>query len=57
MKKGKNRLVVVGDRALVVPDEGQERTEVGLYLPQTVVGKDSVQSGRIVANRTGYPPA
>ena len=55
MKKGKNRLVVVGDRVLVTPDEGQERTEVGLYLPQTVVGKDSVQGGRIVATGPGIP--
>ncbi len=53
MKKGKSRLIVVGDRVLVTPDEGQERTEVGLYLPQTVADKESVQSGRIVATGPG----
>jgi len=53
MKKNKGNLIVVGDRVLVAPDEGQERTEVGLYLPQTVAGKDSVQSGRIVETGPG----
>jgi len=40
MEKGK--LIVVGDRVLVTPDEGEERTKVGLYLPQTVTDKQSV---------------
>ncbi len=53
MKKNKGNLIVVGDRVLVAPDEGQERTEVGLYLPQTVAEKDSVQSGRIVETGPG----
>ena len=53
MKKNKSKLIVVGDRVLVTPDEGQERTEVGLYLPQTVADKESVQSGRIVATGPG----
>jgi co-chaperonin GroES (HSP10) len=53
MKKNKGRLIVVGDRVLVTPDEGQERTDVGLYLPQTVADKDSVQSGRIVETGPG----
>jgi co-chaperonin GroES (HSP10) len=53
MKKQKDRLIVVGDRVLVSPDEGQGRTEVGLYLPQNVADKDSVQSGRIVETGPG----
>jgi chaperonin GroES len=52
MKK-KGRLIVVGDRVLITPDEGQEKTEVGLYLPQTVAEKESVQSGRIVETGPG----
>ena len=28
------RLIVVGDRVLVAPAEGEERTTVGLYLPE-----------------------
>jgi chaperonin GroES len=53
MKKSKGKLIVVGDRVLVAPDEGQERTEVGLYLPQTVADKDSVQGGRIIETGPG----
>ena len=55
MKKPKRKLIVVGDRVLVTPDEGEERTKVGLYLPQTVIDKNSVQSGRIVATGPGIP--
>ena len=49
------RLIVVGDRVLITPDEGDERTKVGLYLPQTVKDKDSVQGGRIMATGPGIP--
>ena len=55
MKTGKRKLLVVGDRLLITPDEGEERTKVGLYLPQTVMDKESVQSGRIVATGPGTP--
>ena len=55
MKKDKKKLLVVGDRVLITPDEGEERTKVGLYLPQTVIDKESVQSGRIVATGPGTP--
>ena len=55
MKKSKRKLIVIGDRVLIAPDEGQERTKVGLYLPQTVLDKESVQSGRIVATGPGTP--
>jgi len=49
------KLVVVGDRVLVVPEEGEERTDVGLYLPPTAVEQQAVQSGRIVATGPGTP--
>lgn len=49
------RLIVVGDRVLVRPDEGEHRTEVGLYLPRWAVEKESVQAGRIVACGPGIP--
>jgi len=55
MKKEKRKLIVVGDRVLISPDQGEERTKVGLYLPQTVLDKDSVQSGYIVATGPGLP--
>jgi len=49
------RLVVVGDRVLITPEEGEERTNVGLYLPQTAVESRQVQGGRIVATGPGTP--
>ena len=55
MKKNKKKLIVVGDRVLISPDEGEERTRVGLYLPQTVIDKETVQSGRIIATGPGTP--
>jgi co-chaperonin GroES (HSP10) len=47
------RLIVVGDRVLITPEEGEERTNVGLYLPQTAVESRQVQGGRIVATGPG----
>ena len=47
------RLLVVGDRVLVTPEEGEERTSVGLYLPSTAIDRQAVQSGRIVATGPG----
>lgn len=52
---GRKELVVVGDRVLVVPEEGEERTRVGLYLPATAVESVAVQGGRIVAVGPGTP--
>ena len=56
MPDGK-KLVVCGDRVLVVPEEGEERTSVGLYLPPTAIDRQAVQSGRIVACGPGTPLA
>lgn len=49
------RLIVVGDRILIEPEEGEERTKVGLYLPASAVDKQSVQGGRVVATGPGTP--
>ena len=49
------RLVVVGDRVLITPEEGEERTNVGLYLPPTAVESRQVQGGKIVATGPGTP--
>ena len=60
MKKGKRELLVVGDRVLIVPDFGEQRSDVGLYLPKWAVEKESVQGGRVVATGPGLalpPPA
>jgi chaperonin GroES len=55
MKKGKKEILVVGDRVLVVPDMGEERSNVGLYLPKWAVEKESVQGGRIVEVGSDIP--
>ena len=55
MAKPHKKLVVVGDRVLVAPEEGEERTNVGLYLPPTAVDRQAVQSGRIIATGPGTP--
>ena len=54
-KQPHDKLVVVGDRVLVAPEAGEERTNVGLYLPPTAVDRKAVQSGRIVATGPGVP--
>jgi chaperonin GroES len=53
-EKGK-RLIVVGDRVLVRPEEGEERSKVGLYLPPTAVDSQAVQGGRILTTGPGLP--
>lgn len=55
MKIGSKRLIVVGDRVLVKQEDLEERTKVGLYLPQSVVEKEEVQSGRVVVTGPGLP--
>src|SRR3989454_8908192 len=49
------RLIVVEDRVLIAPEEGEERTNVGLYLPPTAVESRQVQGGRVVATGPGTP--
>jgi co-chaperonin GroES (HSP10) len=49
----RKRLIVVGDRVLVKPEEGEQRSKVGLYLPATAVDSQAVQGGRIVNTGPG----
>ena len=51
----RKQLLVVGDRVLIAPEEGEERTRVGLYLPPTAVDKKEVQGGTVVATGPGTP--
>jgi co-chaperonin GroES (HSP10) len=53
MSERKKRLIVVGDRVLVQPEEGEDRTKVGLYLPATAVDNQAVQGGKVVATGPG----
>jgi chaperonin GroES len=48
-------LHVVGDRVLIAPEDGDDRTRVGLYLPATAVDNQQVQAGEIVATGPGDP--
>ena len=49
-------LMVVGDRVLITPEDGEEqRTRVGLYLPATAIESQAVQTGLIVATGPGDP--
>ncbi|MCM8781177.1 MAG: co-chaperone GroES family protein [Candidatus Omnitrophica bacterium] len=50
----KKELIIVGDKVLILPDEGTDRTESGLYLPQGVKEKEKVQSGIVVKTGPGY---
>lgn len=49
----RKRLIVVGDRVLVEPEAGEDRTRVGLYLPATAVDNQAVQGGTVVARGPG----
>lgn len=50
-------MIVVGDRVLIRPARGEERTAVGLYLPPTAIDQKAVQGGRILATGPGTPLA
>ncbi|MCK5650654.1 MAG: co-chaperone GroES [Gemmatimonadetes bacterium] len=49
------RLIVVGDRVLIQPREGEDRSNVGLYLPPTAVDNQAVQGGEVLAVGPGTP--
>ena len=51
----KRELILVGDRVLIESDEGHDRTDSGLYLPQGVKEKEKVHSGMVVKTGPGYP--
>ncbi len=53
MADPKKRLIVVGDRVLIHPEEGEDRTQVGLYLPATAVDRQAVQGGKVLATGPG----
>jgi chaperonin GroES len=55
MARLKKKLIVVGDRLLVQPHEGEERTRTGLYLPQTALSSRLAQGGWVVSVGPGQP--
>lgn len=53
MKKEKE-IIIVGDRVLISPDPGKERTDSGLYLPQGVAEKEKISAGYVIKVGPGY---
>ncbi len=51
----KKKLIVVGDRVLVRPEMGEERTGAGLYLPQAATSSRQAQGGWVVSVGPGVP--
>jgi len=49
-----DNLIIVGDRVLIAPDEGEQQTKAGLYLPASVAESERVQHGRVVKVGPGY---
>jgi co-chaperonin GroES (HSP10) len=47
-------LIVVGDRVLINPQTGEEKTDSGLVLPASVSDQENVRSGRVVQTGPGY---
>jgi len=53
--KTQGKLIVVGDRVLLSPDNSMDKTTSGLYLPPTVKEKEKVHGGYVVKTGPGYP--
>ena len=51
----RKKLIVVGDRILVRPEKGEEKTNTGLYLPATAVSSRMAQGGWVVSVGPGIP--
>ena len=52
-----DKIIVVGDRVLIKPEENLEKTNSGLYLPPGVKEKEKVQGGYVIKTGPGYPIA
>lgn len=56
MKSTPNKkIILVGDRVLIQPEENRDIKSHGLYLPPGVKEKDKVQSGIVARVGPGYP--
>jgi chaperonin GroES len=52
-----SKIIIVGDRVLIKPEDDLEKTNSGLYLPPGVKEKEKVQGGYIIKVGPGYPIA
>ena len=51
------KIIIVGDRVLIKPEENLEKTNSGLYLPPGIKEKEKVQGGYIIKIGPGFPIA
>ena len=49
-----SKLIIVGDRVLIEPQDMEQETEAGLVLPATVTAREEVRTGRVVRVGPGY---
>jgi chaperonin GroES len=49
-----SELIVIGDRVLIRPQEGEQRTSSGLLLPAGAAEQENVRGGRVVKTGPGY---
>ncbi len=49
------KIIVVGDRILIRPEDKLDKTSSGLYLPPSVTEKEKIQSGYVIKVGPGYP--
>jgi chaperonin GroES len=49
------KLIVVGDRLLIRPTKGSDKTASGLYLPPSIQEQEKIQTGYVIKAGPGYP--
>ena len=50
-----DKIIIVGDRVLIKPEDAANKTNSGLYLPPGVQEKEKVQGGYVIKVGPGYP--
>lgn len=50
-----DKIIVVGDRILIKPQDDSQKSHGGLYLPPSVAEKEKVQGGYVIKTGPGYP--
>lgn len=49
------KIIIVGDRVLIKPEDNLNKTNSGLYLPPGVHEREKVQGGYVIKAGPGYP--
>ncbi len=49
-----SKLIVVGNRVLIKPQDGEQQTDAGLVLPASVTAQEKIGSGQVVQVGPGY---